>query len=127
MARLNLKEYQIMGYPERCRRIGSLLGQAAVIRFRRQRLATVRCAPNPGPITDTLDLAELVSDDTEKKIVRHLLLTGEASPSDLCAALSISPATVFRKLARLRTAGVVSVVGKSRAAKYQLADSAGRN
>lgn len=127
LARLNLTEYQTMGYLERCRRIGDLLGMAAVISFRRQRLFAVKRFPKSDPVTKTLDLAELFSDDTEKKIVRHLLLAGEASPVDFCVALSISSATVFRKLARLRNSGVVTVLGRSRAAKYRLTGSMGNN
>lgn len=127
MALLTLKEYKTMQYPERCRRIGLLLGKAAALGFRRQQLSAMKRFDEPDPVTKTLDLAGMVSDDTEKRIVRHLLLSGEASPSDLCVALSTSPATVFRRLARLRACGVVIVVGKSRAAKYQLAGSAGRN
>ncbi|MFA5264818.1 MAG: hypothetical protein WC378_13425 [Opitutaceae bacterium] len=120
MPLLSLYDYKTMPYPERCQRIGELLGKAVVGLLREQRIAALDRSPGVPHRVAEIDLAEMVSDKTERQIIRHLMLAGEASPQDFCAVLHISPATSFRKLARLRTAGLVTVEGKTQAARYRL-------
>jgi len=113
---------------ERCQRIGELLGKALVRYFHKQRIdahaqATAARVKPAAPV----DFVELVTDEIEKQIIRHLTLIGYATPLDFSRALGLSPATVFRKLARMRTRGLVLVEGKSRAARYRLAGHGGKN
>lgn len=113
-------DYATMPYPERCQKIGDLLGKAAVGRFRQQRLQELAESSKNAGTPRLLDLTELVSDETEKQMIRHLLIAGDATPVEFCAALGLSRATVFRRLSRLRTSGLVSLAGKLRTARYRL-------
>ena len=127
MALLSFHEYKTMPYPERCRRIGELLAKAAIRYFRQQLLARatqrIESADSTGPIDPTM----LVTDKAEKEMIRHLMIAGEATPLDFCAVLNLSRPTVFRKLAHLRSAGLVKVEGRTQAARYRLRGASQEN
>lgn len=115
-------EYKSLSYAERCRRIGALLGRAAVRYYHKrgiERRSRLVAELSRGAESD-MDF--LVTDTVEKRILGHLASAGHATPQDFCSALKISPATAFRRLARLRNAGLVLVEGKCRAANYRLSE-----
>ncbi|MDI1334568.1 MAG: winged helix-turn-helix domain-containing protein [Lacunisphaera sp.] len=103
---------------ERIRRIGELLA-TAIIRYRRRERTAEGPMPKSAP-SAVLDPIGLVSDEIEKRLVRYLASAGAATPCDLSAGLGFSRATVTRKLARLRQAGIVTVSGRTKGATYKL-------
>lgn len=127
MSLLSLHEYKTMSYPERCQRIGDLLGKAAVRYFRQQRLAEKTRLALPADVATPVDIAMLVSDETEKRILQYVNRTGSATPHDLCVALDVNRRTITRKLARLRTSGILAAQGKTNAARYELRGPQGEN
>lgn len=50
------------------------------------------------------------ADDTDRRIIRHLLAEPELSTADLAARAGVTTATCWRRLERLRSAGVISPV-----------------
>ncbi|MDD3179520.1 MAG: hypothetical protein PHQ04_04130 [Opitutaceae bacterium] len=120
MALLDLTPYAEMTAAERTQRIGVLLETALVRYHRRQReLGALRNCEKRENAAAT-DPAFLVSDETDKEMVRRVARLEEATPHDLALALGLSRATVGRKLARLKTAGVFLVSGKTSATRYRL-------
>ena len=53
-------------------------------------------------------------------MLAYLERTGAATPRDFQQALGLSPMTVTRRLARLRSAGLVAVEGQTRSARYRI-------
>lgn len=121
------RDFDAVPYAERCQRIGELLSKAVVGHFRHQHMEAIASPTTRSKPSGRIGPADLVTDEIEKQMIRHLMLAGQATPLDFCTVLHISPATAFRRLARLRTAGYVRVNGKSRAARYHLADFPGKN
>lgn len=121
------QSYVTMPYPERCREIGDLLGKALVGRFRQLRLQQLAHPHENAKAPRSLDLTALVSDEAEQKMIRHLMIAGDATPVEFRAALGLSRATVFRRLVRLRESGMVSLEGKFRTARYRLRGPDSRN
>lgn len=103
---------------ERVCRIGELLA-TAVIRYHRQRRITrpVTLKSSPGTAVNPL---ELLGDQSEKRIVDYLANVSTATPHEIGAALNLSRATVTRKLASLRKAGLAIVTGQTKGATYKL-------
>jgi CRP-like cAMP-binding protein len=103
---------------ERIRRIGELLATAAIRHRRLERKASgaVHKSCSPG----ILNPADLASDDTEKRLIGYLASAGTASPHDLMVGLGLARATVTRKLAHLRKAGIVTVSGRTKGAIYKV-------
>ncbi|MGJ8660594.1 MAG: winged helix-turn-helix domain-containing protein [Bacteroidota bacterium] len=64
----------------------------------------------------------LITDEVESAdpIIKFLSLHGEASPAELCEALSVSRTTMFRRLKELRVTGLVVSKGHTRKLKYSL-------
>lgn len=116
-----------MPEPERLRRIGELIAVAVIRYYRDQRLQQVAQRGTKCVSPETTDPANPASDDTEKQMLRYLARVGAATPRDFQIALGVSPMTITRRLARLRGAGVLSVSGTKRAARYQLAGDSGAN
>jgi predicted HTH transcriptional regulator len=127
MPLLSLHEYKTMPYPERCQRIGDLLGKAAVRYFRQQRLAKNTRLALPANVVTPVEIATLVSDETEKRILQYVSRTGSATPHDLCVALDVNRRTITRKLARLRTSGILVAQGRTNAARYEFRGPLGEN
>ena len=127
MAILSFRRYAEMPEAERLRRIGELIA-TAVIRYEREQrsVAPVRRGRDARR-EEPENPANLVTDQTEKEIVRYLARVGGATPRDLCIALGLSGITITRKLARLRVAGLLTVRGKTRAACYRLRSEFERN
>jgi len=67
-----------------------------------------------------LSVVQLVTDATERRMLAYLERTGAATPRDFQQALGLSPMTVTRRLARLRSAGLVAVEGQTRSARYRI-------
>jgi DNA-binding MarR family transcriptional regulator len=65
-----------------------------------------------------LSVAQLVTDATEWRMLAYLERTGAATPRDFQQALGLSPMTATRRVARLRSAGLVTVDGQTRSASY---------
>jgi CRP-like cAMP-binding protein len=109
------------------RRIGELLATALV--------RSGRLLPRPdAKVGATLPIArttvnpwDMVSDPIERQLVRFLHHAGPTAPRDLASALGIARRSVARKLRRLRINGLCEVVGKTKAARYQLRTDQGRN
>lgn len=68
------------------------------------------------------EIWQMVDDDLDKQILRYLERSLRASPKQISSALHIPRMTLARRLARLRKLGFVVVVGKTRSAKYEIAD-----
>ena len=127
MARLYTNRCAGTPEAERIRRIGELFAKAAMLYWRRERLAG-RVGPRATRSVPRIqDVAELVSDEAEKKIVRYLLLNGTASPRDISLALDVPRTTLTEKLARLRSTGLLTITGKTRAAHLVNATSPSRH
>ena len=126
MGQLSYDYYRRMPYDERCRQIGAILAKAA-IRLLAEEDRLKAKAQNTPQSENQVVLSSLVSDQTEKRILEYLSLAIDASPVELCAALKIPRPTIFRKLARLRTAGLVMVEGKTQGARYRLRGATSEN
>jgi len=103
---------------ERLRRIGELIA-SAVIRYRRRQRTTIAKARTVSSGT-CVDPVDLVGDEIEKRLVRYLAGVSAATPHELSEVLDLSRSTVTRKLSRLRTAGLVTVSGRTKGATYKL-------
>jgi biotin operon repressor len=117
MASLTFAQQSDLSDQERVRRIGELIA-TAVIRYRRQK-RTVMPPVETSP-RGYIDPADLVGDETEKRLVRYLGSAGAATPHELGDMLGLSRTTVTRKLACLRRAGLVVVSGRTKGATYKL-------
>jgi predicted HTH transcriptional regulator len=112
---------------ERTRRIGQLIA-TAVIRYRHLHPEEFencsRSSPSPRQEASvTFDSRDAVADEAEKQMLHYLSVVGTATPRDFQVTLGLSHATIARKLARLRTGNLVTVSGKTNAARYRLAPS----
>lgn len=130
MAKLCYKHYADIPHTERIRRIGELIA-TAVTRYyqsyQSQPAATKRQNNADAESGSAPDSVGLVTDETEKRIIQYLTRVGAATPRDLHVALGVSPMTITRRLARLKAAGIVSVTGKIRSARYQLRNNSSQN
>jgi len=63
---------------------------------------------------------ELVQDEFERKILRYLQHHGSVEPVRIRRDLNLTSITLYRRLARLRSAGIVRVCGRTRGARYEL-------
>jgi CRP-like cAMP-binding protein len=117
----------ILSESERIRRIGEFFATAAERYWRAERLAG-RVAPGePQPVRREIKLSELVNDAVERQMLDFIDSRIEVTPRELHLALGISRATATRKLARLRAAGLIVPVGKTRQVRYTLRGPDGRN
>ena len=98
-------------------RIGdSLLGAARAIMEREPR----EC-PSPTPATIfSGTVADLTTDPVERQIVQYLLTHVECTRRKLRSVLGLSNATIARKTARLRVAGIIVTTGRTKGAYYSL-------
>jgi CRP-like cAMP-binding protein len=127
MTLLDLHRFDHLGETEVVRRIGELLATA----IRRHGCLSrdrdkIRFEGVTEPANAT-DPAMLVSDPVAQQMVQYLVRVGPASPRDVGVALGLARRTVARKLARLRATGLCEVVGKTKAARYQLRTDFGAN
>ena len=118
MAFLTLTQQMDLSDQERLRRIGELIA-TAVVRYRRRQRTTLPQAAAASSGT-RIDPAQLVGDETEKRLMRYLGGAGAATPHELVEVLGLSRTTVTRKLARLRKVGLVVVSGRTKGASYRL-------
>ena len=70
------------------------------------------------------EIWQMVDDDLDKQILRYLEGSLRASPKQISSALHIPRMTLARRLARLRKVGFVVVIGKTRSARYEIANEA---
>ena len=120
MPTLSFKNYAEVPESERVRRIAALLA-TAVRRFYQDKSEQSVAREQPPLRRETgVDAAQLVTDETERRIVAYLARVGAVSPHDLKVALGLSAITVTRRLARLRSSGVLSVTGQTRSVRYAL-------
>lgn len=112
---------------ERIGRIAELFSLAVERYWRAERLAGRPFVSKRGSAILRGSLLDFVTDPMEKQIVQLIINRVEASPRELQVALGISRATVTRKIARLRAAGLLTVVGRTRQARYALVDHDARN
>lgn len=110
MPLLSFHEYHQLSYAERCRRIGQLLAKAVRRYYEEQQLVVLEKRKPP----------EHDGDEIERGILQHLADHGPSTPLGLSAALSTSPSTVGRRLARLRELGIVRCTGRTKSARYLL-------
>lgn len=128
MAYLDTQRFDKLGAEEVLDRIGDLLA-IAIGRFEEQRRRDGTAAPAVVASAEAqrLDPLQLVSDQLERQIVAHLRKAGAATPRELAAVLGFTKRTIARKLARLRTAGLCQVEGRTRMACYRLRTDFGAN
>lgn len=119
--------YRELSEDERIGRIAELFSLAVERYWRAERLAGRPFVSKRGSAVLRGSLLDLVTDPMEKQIVQFITNGIEASPRELQVALGISRATVSRKIARLRAAGLLTVVGRTRQARYALRGSDARN
>ena len=118
--------YRELSEDERIGRIAELFSLAVERYWRAERLAGRPFVSQRGSAVLRGSLLDLVTDPLEKQIVQFITHRVEASPRELHVALGVSRATVTRKIARLRAAGLLSVVGRTRQARYALRGPAAR-
>ena len=128
MPLLEIDRFANLSDEERLDRIATLIAKAVVL-FRRDERSAGRVAPVDdlkinAPVRE---VADFVSDETERRMLRYLGRISSATPLNFRAALGLSRQTVARKLARLRATGLVVVTGKTRLARYELAGQRGNN
>lgn len=111
MPLLSFHEYHQLSYAERCRRIGQLIAKAVQRYYEHQKLV-VLTKPKP---------PEHNFDGLERAILQHLADHGPSTPLGIGAALSTSPSSVGRRLARLRELGIVRCFGRTKSVRYMLA------
>lgn len=131
MSFLDTHRFDHLTEDEVLRRIGELLAIAIGRRNERQRLNALEFQATAIPVATVksapLDPARLVDGALEQQIIAHLHKVGTVTPRELAAVLGLTKRTVTRKLARLRTAGLCSVDGKTRMACYRLRTEFGDN
>lgn len=110
---------------ERLREIAGLLAAGAIRFLRKQTMAGGRACVVP--TANGKEVWELVDDEAEQQILRYLEQEVSASPVRIGAALALSHMTLTRRLVRLRRAGLVTVSGKTRSARYALASTSHSN
>jgi DNA-binding transcriptional ArsR family regulator len=128
MALLDLNRFANLAEEERMDRIAALISKAVVLYRRDERLAGRPEAPDDleadAPVRD---VADLVTYEGEKQMLRYLARISSATPRNFRIALGLSRQTVARKLARLRAVGLVVVTDKTRVVRYELAGQSGNN
>ncbi len=122
---------------ERLARIGALLAKGIYLMLSREAeekrqlelqasaSAADRGVPDSNNQTVTNGMSELDEDD--RRIIEYLKRVGSASPRHMQGALSMSKATLFRRLTELLTAGLVVRSGKTTGVRYRLAEHHGRH
>lgn len=111
---------------ERLRRIGELLVVAASRYWRDETLAG-RVKAKRSPASPLFEVSDLVTSETDKRILRYLEQKVSASPVQISAALAIARSTLVRRIARLRAGGLIVVAGRTKGARYELAGQQQRN
>lgn len=128
MALIYPSRYANLAENERLDRIAILIAKAVVLFRRDERLAGKASALDGGEAAEPIsDVTDMVTDEMEKQILRYLGRLAPATPRNVGIALNLSRQTVARKLERLRNAGLVTVTGKTRRARYELAGRRGNN
>ena len=123
----NMIQFNLLSESERIRRIGEFFATAAERYWRAERLAGRVASAKPQPARSEIKLSELVNDAVERQILDFIGNRIEVAPRELHLALGICRATATRKLARLRAAGLIVPVGKTRQVRYTLRGPDGRN
>ncbi len=119
-----LNPYRHLSEDERIRKIGELLATAALRYLRSQPAQSPRNEP-PDPVP--VPVWDLVEDELERQILRYLAQQVAAPPVAIGKALNLHSKCLERRLARLRSVGLVIVYGKTRNAYYSLSDANPRN
>lgn len=112
-----------LGEEERLQQIAEILATGAIRYLRRQDAMK----PAVQAASARREIWEMVDDELEKQILRFLQQHVSLEPNRIRAALGLSAMTLGRRLSRLRNAGLICVVGRTRRARYELAACAGRN
>lgn len=118
------KPIHLLTEDERMRAIGDLLATAAIRYLRRQDREHLN---GPKPIQARTEVWDLVDDEIEKQVLRYLAQNITAIPSVIGKALNIHSKALERRLARLRSLGLVTVSGKTRNAYYSLTTDTSQN
>lgn len=127
MTFLDTKRFDRLPEAEILQRIGALLATAILRSGRLQsRNARVPIEQGSAP-APRIDPLRLIADPCERQILEYLRTTGAASPVELRCALGLRPRSLTRALARLRRGGLCEVVGRTRAARYQLRSDFAQN
>ncbi|MFM8533881.1 MAG: winged helix-turn-helix transcriptional regulator [Acidimicrobiia bacterium] len=116
-----LTKYAEIPDRERIHRIAEILAVGIERHARQNRLAPAAATAHEQPsAAKPLSVTALVTDSIGRQILAYLERTGAATPRDFQQALGLSPMTVTRRLARLRSAGLVAVEGQTRSARYRI-------
>ena len=120
MPTLSFKNYEEMSEPERVLRIAALLATAVRRFYQDKSEQSVAREQLPLRRETGVDAAELVTDETERRIVAYLARVGAALSPWVESCSRLSAMTVTRRLAHLRSSGLLSVTGQTRSVRYAL-------
>jgi hypothetical protein len=127
MDHLNLQRFDQLSEDEVLRRIGGLLATALMRSGRLRRPSPAQSGLPARSLPASVDPVGLVRDPGAQQVARYLQAAGPTAPRDLAAALSLSRRTAARRLAQLCASGICEVVGRTKAARYQMRTDHGRN
>jgi uncharacterized membrane protein len=127
-----------MGYTDyltreqRLARIGALLAKGIYLMLSREaeemrqlELQASASGTDPGvrnSNNQTVTNGMSQSDEDDRRIIEYLRRVESASPRHMHRALSMSKATLFRRLTELMTAGLVMRAGKTTGVQYRLVE-----
>jgi CRP-like cAMP-binding protein len=117
---LNLRRFDHLNEDEVLRRIGGLLATALMRSGRLRRPSPAQCGLPARTLPATVDPVDLIRDPGARQVARYLQAAGPTAPRDLAAALGLSRRTAARRLAQLCAGGICEVVGRTKAARYQI-------
>jgi len=120
VAYLDTQRFDRLSEDEVLQRIGALLATAITRSGRLLRPPGAPASSSNKLAAARLEPWDLAGDPTERQLVRFLHHAGPTAPRDLASALGIARRSVARKLRRMRINGLCEVVGKTKAARYQL-------
>jgi len=127
VAYLDTQRFDRLSEDEVLQRIGALLATAITRSGRLLRPPAATLGHSTTTLPVPFDPVALIRDPIEQQLARFLHHAGPTAPRDLASALGIARRSVARKLRRLRINGLCEVVGKTKAARYQLRTDQGRN
>lgn len=120
-----LSKYASIAEAERIRRIGALIATAVGRNLASCRGRSFRPERKNDPATSLR--SQHPNDEIERRMIAYLSRVEVATPQDFRVALGLSAMTVTRRLAKLRTQGLLAVEGKTRSARYRLNARIGAN